>query len=493
MADLSDERYRNDLTLSLLRATHEFYSYISRFRDQYAEAVKKIAASNPLSMTRLSDTQDTNIPTSDSGEHPTPSVTTAYFPPSLLSIKKTGNHARRTHKEISAVTKLELKQLEKILNIKPPVTQEKIVTLLGMTHVPLEKFVSQRVDVLIRKYLTAKSREFVEDTFRRVFFTGAPPFATKNTVNVTWENDMKGLMKLATDADGLVVKRPTERLTTIISYCKTIINGAYKNLDDPIAGLSVEAEFLNLVRRFNGYTLFINNISQNMRFNASSLLFTYFHKTSPNMKFQTLSEMLSDIRYGSVDVEEVLLKYVITDDVGNTDEAVKDPYNIVTLSGHAYDQVRPALRAEFVLLKFFFYLSQEYKRLIPEFIRGTYKRKFDQIEVAAFSVNNVLQLCPGLMTLMFYMINLSKKADNMQLIHDINHKFKVVTSVKGYAGRQEGIELQKAISRHIEDITVRCMDLLLTKTIKKTQIIEYVNLLFFRSGLMKDAGFNIWC
>lgn len=480
--DASDDRFRNDVLTALLRASRDFYNYSTAFRDEYAEEIRRVAQENPLSVQSPFGINTTQL------TRQLPTVTAAYFPPSLLSVKKTGKHARPKNGSSSATTKAELKKLNKLLNVKPPVTHDKIVTLMGLTNVPMEKFASHRVDVLIRKYLNSKTKEFVEETFKRVFFTGAPPFSAKNTVNVTWETDVKGLMRTTMDSDGLLVKRPTERLTTIISYCQTIINGAYKDLDDPTPGLSPEAEFLRLVTRFNGYTLFVNNISQNLRYNSSSLLFTYFSRTTPGIKFKTVADTLSDVRFGSYDVEDVLLKYVVTDDVGNTDEAVKDPYNVVTMAGYAYDQVSPALRAEFVLLKFLFYLGAEFGRLIPEFILGTYKRKFEQIGVVAFHVNNVLQLCPGLMTLMFYILTLSKKPDNLQLLRDVNHKFKVITTVKGYTGRQEGIELQKAISKHVEDIAIRCMDLLITKTVKKKQIVEYASLLFLRSGLMKDAG-----
>ena len=486
---MSDERFAADILKRLLGATHEYYSYVMSLREKYENELKKVASGNPL--TKINEAA--GFGTNSSAALGTSSfvLDAAYFPPNLLSIKKPKKPRIKPYKKESAMAKAELKRIEKLLMIKPPVTQSKLVKLMGIANVPVEKFVAQRVDVLIRKYLTTKLKEFTDETFKRVFFTGTPPFSVANKVNVSWEKDMKGLMKTAMDVEGMVVKRPTERLTAIIKYCNEVVNGAYRDLDDHIPGQSVEAVFVNRVATFNGYTLFINNISQNLRYNASSLIFTYFHRTSPKIKFSDIFDTLSDIRYGSTDAEKVLLNYAVNPDIENTDEAVKDPYNIVTFAGHPYDQVRPALRAEFVLLKLLFYLSKEFGRHIKAFIDGTYKRKFDQIDIAAFSVNNVLQLCPGLMTLMFYMINLSKDKEGIAMLNDINHKFRVISTLKGHAGRQEGIELQKSISQLMENITVKCIDLLMTKTIAGIQIIEYANLLFIRSGLLKDAGSNM--
>ena len=92
------------------------------------------------------------------------------------------------------------------------------------------------------------------------------------------------------------------------------------------------------------------------------------------------------------------------------------------------------------------------------------------------------------MTIMFYMINLAKDSEGVRLLYEVNHKFKVLTSVKSYIGSQEGIELHKGISELMEKITLKCIDLLVTKTITKMHIMEFVKILFLRSGLFKDVS-----
>ncbi|KAK3757174.1 hypothetical protein RRG08_061459 [Elysia crispata] len=346
---------------------------------------------------------------------------------SYLKLKKPKLSKSKQHKEDIERSKAELRKLNKLLAVKKPVTQDKLVTLMGITNVPLEKFKAYRIDVLIRQYMNDKQKEFTE-MFKRIFFTGPPPFAIKNKVSVSWENDMKGLMKTALDIEGLVVKQPTQRLQVIIGYCNAIIKGAFETLDEPTPGLMPEVVFVNRVNTFNSYTLFINNICQNLKYSASSLIFTYFYNTSPRINFNMISDTLSDISHGSRDVEEVLLNHVVEQEATvkdyDIDKAARNPYNVVAFSGYPFEQVRPALRAEYVLLKLLFYFGHEYGTQIKDFIKSTYRRKFNQIETVHFAINNVLQLFPGLMTIMFYMINLAKDSEGVRLLYEVNHKFK---------------------------------------------------------------------
>lgn len=472
--------YREDILKDLVTATHEFYSVMMDLRQQLEKRIKRMAdKQTPLI--------EINTPGLSLGScarhHPIPA-----------SIPAVGTRPRtsafKPFRTRQTKAKAALTHVQKLLNIKPPVTKDKLVRLMGTLDVPMEKYVAQRVDVLIRKYLTQKMKVFTEETCKRTFFASAPPFAPVDRVNVTWETELRGLMRVVMDSDGMLVRRPTEKLTTVIQYCSEVINGAYETLDDASPGKTAEEVFLERVKRYNGFAGVVNNISANMRFNASSLIFTYFFKANPTTPFTYIYDTLSNIQRGSVDVEEVLLKHLLGAVSGGDDDddrAAKDPYNVVMLGGFAYEQIRPALRAEYALLKLLFFFSLENGRGLKGFVDDNYKRKYLQIKTAAFTINNVLQLFPGLMTVMFYMLTTSKDAQGAELLRALNYKFKVHTSVKGWAGRQESIETHKAISGLIERVAGRCIDLLATQTIKYQNIVQYINLLFMRSGLLRGG------
>ena len=108
------------------------------------------------------------------------------------------------------------------------------------------------------------------------------------------------------------------------------------------------------------------------------------------------------------------------------------------------------------------------------------------VEVDLFS--NVLQLCPGLMTIMFFMINNIKYQKSITLLHSLNSKFKLLTTLKGHVGKYEAIEMHTEVSKLIEQIVSKCCDLLITQKNKHNAIVEYMNVLFLRSGLLKDAS-----
>ena len=493
--------YANELQGKMLSATHDYYAVMISLQEDYERAIKREASGNPLAVTRLMSACGDECGGVDGG-HPTNTafgprqqVATAYYPNSLMGkVKKpTSGKIVAPSKESAAASKAALKRLNKTLDVKPPLTHNKLVRLMGVVDVPMEKYAAHRVDILIRKYMTTKLEEFTDKTFRKAFFSTAPPFWPVNKVNMTWERDVKGLLRTAINSEGMLIKHPTDRLLTIIKYCGPIIKGAYQSFDAPIPGQTSAAVFVNRVTTFNGFAGLANNISSNLRYNASSLIFHYFKWASPTTTFANVRNTLADIQTGSNDVEDVLLKnLLVVDEVQeNTDKAVTDPYNVVAIGGFPYKQIAPALRAEYVLLKLFFFFCAKYGRAdMIKFVNDNYRRKYNQQDVAAFTINNVLQLCPGLMTLMFFMINQARDAVGMKLLEELTHQFRVLVSVKSHVGRQEAVELHKSISGLLEKIAVTCMSLIVTKTIKTDLINDFVNLLFLRSGLIREGSYS---
>ena len=92
------------------------------------------------------------------------------------------------------------------------------------------------------------------------------------------------------------------------------------------------------------------------------------------------------------------------------------------------------------------------------------------------------------MAVMFNMLYSTKDPKSITLLQALTGKFKYLNTLKGHVCRQEAIEQHKAVSRLIEQIATKCCDLLLVETIKHNDIIEYINVLFLRSGLLKDAS-----
>lgn len=450
----------------MLVATHKFYSLKTELQTRYEERFKKVATSHPDSVFSINMTT----------------------PDPILLYKLPVNHARRErmkpYRDNRIVVRGTLQKLKRLLDVKPPVTHGKVVKLMNLMNIPVEKYVAQRVDILLRKYLTDKMKTFTEDTFKKHFFNMTPPFKPTNTVNITWKRDLKGLMKTTMDSEGLLVKRPTERLTAIIKYCSPAINGAYKDLDQTLPGQSVEEAFVRRVNRYNEYATLINNLSAYPRFNSSSLIFVYFKRANVATTFTTVYSTLADEK-SSWDVEKVLLGHMLMDKVDDdTDAAVRDPYNVVSFGGFPYEQIRPALRAEYALLKLLFYLGVRFGFTVED----VYRRKFLH-PTDPFAVDNVLQLFPGLMTIMFYLINAVKDREGASHLSDLNYKLLALTSTKRHFGdKQEAIEAHKRISLIVEKVVLRCVDILVVDATSQAIITGYSNLLFLRSGLIRDAS-----
>lgn len=469
--------YREDVLRMLVRATHQYYSFMLTLERTYADTLKRVAA---------------NYYDPDSGSNitaPVP-IDPLHLPrnlPAFVSIKKAAGGVK-PYKESSAMARASIKRLNKMLTLKAPVTHGKLVKLMGLMDIPVEKYIALRVDVMVRKYLTGAMKRFVEVTYGKHFFNTAPPFAPVNRVHITWDNELRGLMKTAVDVDGLIVKKPTERLTGIIRYAQQIVGGAYYALFEPVPGSSDEATFVNCVTTYNGYASLVNNISSELRYNASSLIFTYFKKASATTRYSYIRDLLADIRGGTRDVEKALMGHVV--DAGlaqeDTDVAVADPYNVVAFGGFPYEQIRAALRCEFVLLKVLFYVGDLYGSHVKTFLEKTYEEKYVG-GGEAFAVNNVLQLCPGLMTLIFYA--LVDDGEGKRLAAEANKKFRVLTTSKGHLNKQEAVELHKNLSGTLELMCVRFMDVVAIGNVKiKETMMRYANLLFMRSGLIRNSG-----
>lgn len=455
----------------LLIATHKFYSLMRRIENGYEDRLKLVASRNPKTPICINTA---------------PALVT---PPSFkIPVKHSRSRIIKPYKDRRIEVNATLKKINKLLNIKPPVTHGKIVRLMGMMDVPVEKYVAQRIDILMRKYLTDKMKRFTDNTYKKHFFNMSPPFKPTNTANITWWRELKGLMKTALDSEGIIVKRPTERLRTIISYCSPAINGAYKRLDDRdvVAGTSTEEAFVQRIAKYNNYASLINNVSAMPRFNASSLILTYFKRARFSRTvatFASVADTLADIKGSSPDVERVLFSHFLGHTVDDdTDTAVRDPYNVVSFGGFPYEQLRPALRAEYVLLKLLFYLGSTF----DIDVRSTYKHMFLSDE--AISVDNVLQLYPGLMTVMFYLINTVGDPDGTHHTVTLDYRLRYLTSSKSHFGnRQEGVEIHKTISESTEKLGLRCIDILVTNVAVRMTIAPYSNLLFLRSGLLSDT------
>lgn len=451
---------------SMLVATHKFYSLKIGLQTRYEEWLKKVANGHPDSVSTIT-------------------VTTT----PILSYNTPVNHVRRErvahYKDNKIAIKGTLNKLKRLLDVKPPITHCKVVRLMGLMDVPLEKYVAQRVDILLRKYFTNKMKTFTDDTFKNNFFNMAPPFKPTNTVNITWKRDLKGLMKLHMDSEGLLIKRPTERLTAIIKYCSPIINIAYKEFDDTLPGQSIEEAFVQRVNRYNEYATLINNISAYSKFNSSSLIFSYFKRANTATSFNTVYSILSDIT-SSWDVEKVLLGHLLMEKLDDdTDAAVNDPYNIVSFGGFPYEQIRPAIRAEYTLLKILTYLGVRFGFSITDMYQRMFLHPTD-----SFAVDNVLQLFPGLMTIMFYLINVLKDKEGGLYLSDLNYKLLALTSSKRHFGdRQEAIEAHKQISFIVEKVVLRCVDILVVNVTSPAIIAEYCNILFLKSGLIREASY----
>lgn len=473
----------------ILSASQDFTSLMAQLLADYEARLKWVAHNNPETQTNIKvaeQSQPYGLPLG---------VGTNVFFDSAIRIQRPKNNVKRLttyRRRTVAAHKASIRHLEKLLNVKGPITQHKIISLMSALNVPVDAFVSAKVDHLTRKYLTKKEEEFMQ-TFKKTFFSSTPPFHLHNKVAVTWGNDLKGLLTTTMDDKGMMVKKPTERLIAVMKYYNNVIDVAYRDLDTVVPGQSPEVVCINRVKTYNTFASLVNNVSPNLTFNASSLLFTYMSRVTPYIPFERATGTLSDIRYCTQDVEVAYLRslidpYLTLADGRTLDEAVKDPYNVLSIGGFAYDQLRPALRCEYVLLKVLFYFAAEFRGEVDTFVKNTYGTRYQKVAAGEpFAVNNVLQLCPGLMTIMFYGINKVADVEGQRLLEDFNVHCKTLTDTKGYAGKQAAIEIHKKMSTTMEKIAIRFIDLIVTETIHKIHFVEYANLLFLRSGMIKGA------
>ena len=412
---------------------------------------------------------------------------------------------KRKRKDVEKETNAALRRMQKALVITPPVTQQKLFKLMDNFEVPREVYVGYAIDQLWRKYMSKAFGVFVDKTYPKHFFNTRPPYKPSDRSSAVWEANFKGLMRTSIDDSGNFVRRPTEKLVAIISQCSAVINGAYASLEAPpsetVAATKEEA-FVSRVKRYCGFAELVNNISSDTRLNASALIFYYFRKVSPETPFGLIEDTLANIHRGSPDIEEVLItehlsegmKWILTapdkdGEVPEVSKIVEDPYNIVILRGHPYSDIRGALKCEYLLLKLLFWLSTSVdptNKDLREYVRSVYSveyvgKKRDDGRVA---MNNVLQIFPGLLTLMFYLL-VEKPRDRQgtAFVKDLNHALILLSTMKSAGGRHAAIERHKSVSGLVMKVAQRCVDLISTGTIKYgDHIKKYATEKFLRSG-----------
>ena len=464
----------SDKLKGLLAATHEYYRLVVDLQSQYEIVLKSKAVANPLSKSNESF----------SGE-PIELIKYSLAIPTTLKTKLRKPLKRNVlgkKNDTKIALKAGLKMVQKMLDLRPPVTQDSIIKLMNIMEIPVEKYAAYRTDVLLRNYFGGKLKEFEEQTFKKYYFNNPPPFNAETTNNITWRSELDNLMTPTVDWDGFPNKTLSESLKTIIQYCSKVIHTAYSNkLDIPVTGMSSDEAFVKKVKKYNNFASYVNNISTNLCYNSSSLIFTYFHKAK--FQYDYIDSILGNIKHSSTDIEKVCLRYLLVDPAvveENVDISVKDPYNVVVFTGFSYETIKPALKSEFVLLKLLYYIREEFRCELGD----QYRHKFMQIENTSFAINNVLQLFPGLMTLMFYLINQSKDKEGQVLLEALNENFLRLTDVKAHHGKRECIEIHKQISSLVERVGTRCIDLLMTDGQMKNYLWKYANLLFLKSGFI---------
>lgn len=461
--------------MDIARCALKFAAFKNTYYERYRDTLKSVTVASP-----------------DSSSMPSNTLFVRSLAPPLVQFKmRPKKHfMRRPYMEKEHLAKAKLNRIKQILNIKQPVTEDKLIRVMSALDVPIMKYTSARLEVICRKYLTATLKEFTEHTFKSAYFNSKPPFKPADAVNIAWESKLTGLLISTQDIENVHIKKPTERLTTIIDYCATFVNTAYKNLIEETASTPEEA-FVKRIRRYNEYASLVNNVSSNLKYNASSLLFTYFNKYKKS-KYREVHDTLADIRTGSRSVEDELLVHVLGS-IAELDP--KDPYDIVGFTGHPFEQIQPALRAEFLLLKLLFYFCRQHGVELNNFVCSNYGKKYTQQTPSdPFAINNVLQLFPGLMTIMFYIVG--NRGDEgtaaigegvhqgRNLLRQLVHQFKVHQTTNYQAGRQEAIETHKIISKLIGDVAELCMNNIILGVVPQTDYTPYTNHLFMRSGIL---------
>ncbi|GFR99264.1 hypothetical protein ElyMa_004523600 [Elysia marginata] len=337
-------------------------------------------------------------------------------------------------------------------------------------------------------------KNFAEKTFVKHFFNTAPPFKLTDRSGVLWDTEFKGLLRTTVDEDGNIVKKPTIKFSHIKQYTAEIVNGAYASLEVPSGTYhaSKEEKFIDLITRFSRYAEAVNNISADTSFNASSFILWYFktHSTS-SFTFEDFRDSLTDIEGGSMDVEEVILVNhlgrlnYIEDSI---DDAVKDPRNIVTLAGDPYELIRPALKCKYVLLKTLFWLVWEIGPMsLRSFVCDLYRKRFD---MRYPSVHNVLQIFPGLLTFVMYVLQdargINPPACAGRIVTALNHKMIVAYQMKGAGGRRAATMRQNEVSAAVMSACELFLDLA-DKIPSVLTLRQYVSEVFLRSGFIKPS------
>lgn len=476
-----------------------------RLRDLALAYIKEVASSN-----RDPDNYKGWITKGPNGvQYLTPPIpplaTIQKMPPKKGFWNTYGGVAKRVG-QVKTEAKVYLKRLQRGMTIKPPVTETKILRVMKSFDIPEEIYVYHAIDILSRKYLSDSLGKFVEKIYPKFFYNTPPPFKPTNRTGIVWDVNFKELMQTSVDANGVVIKRPTFKLESIIKSCSIVINGAYGVMDNPPSEsfISPEELFINRVKRFSLYAEVSNNISSHLNLNASSLIFYYFKKTHPDTPFTSISTTLANTD-GSTNVEDVLLKYIkdnhrhllsqLQNTPPNVEKIIGNPYNVVELGGYPYSQISASLKSEYILLKILFWMSRESgsQSDVSERLSTIYRKKYERQMLdqphTYMEVNNVLQLFPGLLTLMFYILNTTiKDKTGISYLRQLNQSCILLTTMKDAGGKYFAIERHIRVSQHLISVGERFLDLISSNTIKYSQLRSYISTQFLCSGFFKGIS-----
>ncbi|RUS71494.1 hypothetical protein EGW08_020745 [Elysia chlorotica] len=414
---------------------------------------------------------------------------------------------KRYQSKLSEIIKSDNKQRTKIINahirklrsgyvVKKPVTYSKLAVLTRKAGISEKMIAALAIETMARKYFGGAMKKFVEKTFKNNFFNaGGGPYKPFDRTGILWDTEFKNLMLVSREEYGNVVKEPTVKLKHIMQFCQTIIEGAYGDLEVP-PGCAFANEFeafIDRVKRFAGFAEIVNNISATPMYNSSSLILHFYQTVSRiNFTFEDLVKELSDLDAGERDVEKALLRYELGRlDYANSidsDKIADDAYNVVALAGNPYEQIRPALKCEFLLLKLIFWLAtRSTQTSLYNFVMRTYKSKF----VKFAKINNVLQIFPGLLTIMFYTLKNSAICNNRchgDKVKKLNHSLILATEMKTAGGAHAAIDRHKDVSN--DTINVVTEFIAIIKTQRAWENVEFqksINEMFLRSSCMTQV------
>lgn len=476
------------------QAVHNYHDFLAQLRRDYENELTHYAFRNTNSVSAAATTTTT---TSEGIQLPATLTTEfKYMPDSpmcLLRSKVKRPLVRKNPTPLSQKNlagKAAVRRLLAQLSMKKPVTELKLLTLMNKMNIPVEKYAAIRVEELLRKYFGDALTYFNEKTFNKHFFNNTPPFKMANTVGITWEEDMRGMLSVEINSLGLVVRKPTERLEKVVEACGRFVDSAFEEYDTrQMPDITREETFLRRVTRFNKFTTYINNISATSRYNSSSLILYYFVHLDWGY-----DELQMELVSGSeFDVEEVALKRLLNNPLivrQNVDQSVQNPYNVVQFAGYAYDQIRGALRAEYVLLKLLFVLARLFHSQLTEYTNTVYQSQYGAVmakRADSFELNNVLQLCPGLLTIIFFLLGKDRSSVCLSCLDQMVEKIDTLLSVKNQAGRQEAIEMHKSVSWLVERAAGLALNALEESNNRVLdEMRPYVNVLFLRSGFIRQ-------